>query len=282
MDNNMLSGLESMGLGKMSGLDLFGDEKEEKKKEGAAASAAPEIKEEDLILDKSFKCPLCDHEFKTKMVKTGKAKLLSQDLDLRPRYSDIDSLKYGVVVCPVCGYASMLKTFPSLMSAQAKLIKEQISSSFTGLGQVGPIYTYDDAIMRHKLALVNTVVKRAKTSERAYMCLLLAWLLRGKRETLPADTPNYEETATALKKEEVDFLAKAKAGFEDAFSKESFPMCGLDENTIIYLVSALCAEIGATDEALRWASRLITSQSANDRIKDRARNIKEMIVNGEI
>lgn len=281
MDNNILSGLESLGLGKMSGIDLFGEEKEEKKQDGPKV-VTPEMKEADLILDKTFKCPVCDHEFKTKIVKTGKSKLLSQDLDLRPRYSDIDVLKYGVIVCPVCGYAAMTKNFPVIMSAQAKLIKEQISASFTGLSPAGAIYSYDDAIMRHKLALVNAVVKRGKNSERAYTCLLLAWLLRGKRETLSPDIPDYENTAMELKREEIDFLAKAKAGFEDAFEKENFPMCGLDENTTIYLIAALCAETGATDEALRWASRLIAAPGANDRIKERARNIKDMIVNGEI
>lgn len=279
--SNILSGLESLGLGKMADIDLFEDKKEEKKQE-AAKEITPEMKEADLILDKTYKCTLCDNEFKAKIVKTGKSKLLSQDLDLRPRYQDIDALKYGVVVCPKCGYAAMLKAFPVLMPAQAKLIKEQISSSFTGLGQENMIYSYDDAIMRHKLALVNTVVKRAKTSERAYTCLLLAWLLRGKRENMLADTPDYEETANALKREEIEFLSKAKMGFEDAFEKENFPMWGLDENTMIYLMAALCAEIGSTDESLRWASRLITAQGANDRIKERARKIKDMIVNGEI
>lgn len=279
--DNFLSGLESMGLGKMANIDLFEENKEEQKKE-EAKQLTPEMKEADLILDKGFKCTLCDNEFKAKIVKTGKSKLLSQDLDLRPRYMDIDALKYGVTVCPKCGYAAMAKAFPVLMPAQAKLIKEQISSSFTGLGPEGIIYTYDDAIMRHKLALVNTVVKRAKTSERAYTCLLIAWLLRGKRESLSADMPDYEDTANTLKREEIDFLAKAKMGFEDAFEKENFPMWGLDENTTIYLIAALCAETGATDEALRWASRLITAQGANDRIKERARNIRDMIANGEI
>lgn len=279
--DNLLSGLESLGLGNMANIDLYGDGKEEAKKEEAPKGPAP-VNEEDLILDKTCKCPLCDHEFKTKMVKTGKAKLLSQDLDLRPRYSDIDSLKYGVIVCPICGYASMAKTFPLLTSPQGKLIKEQISVSFTGLGPEHPIYTYDDAIMRHKLALVSTVVKRGKTSERAYVCLLLAWLTRGKRETLPADAPNREATERQLKLEELDFLGKARDGFMDAFSKESFPLCGLDECTSIYMISALLAETGMHEEALRWTSRLITSQSANDRIKERARNLKEMINDGTL
>lgn len=278
MDKTLLSGLESMGLGNMSKLNLFDDAKEEKPE--AKKPEPVKVDERTLILDKTCKCPVCDHEFKAKVVKTGKTKLITQDVDLRPVYSDVDSLKYGVCVCPICGYASMMKTFPNITSAQAKLIKEQISASFTGLGPDHDIYSYDDAITRHKLALVNTVVKRAKTSERAYMCLLLAWLLRGKRESLPDDTQNIAVVYKNLETEEKDFLAKARVGFEDAFSKENFPLCGLDECTSIYLIAALAAEVGDSDAALRWVSRLITSQSANDRIKERGRSLKEMIQNG--
>lgn len=276
--DNLLSGLESMGLGKMSKIDLYDESKEENAAKQEPAKPEPvKVDETTYILDKSFECPVCYHGFKCKIVKTGKAKLMSQDVDLRPKYADIDGLKYGVVVCPVCGYASMIKTFTGITSAQAKLIKENISSSFTGINNDGSIYSYDDAIMRHKLALVNTVVKRAKISERAYMCLLLGWLLRGKRENLPDDTQNYDTVVDGLKKEELDFLAKARDGFVDAFSKESFPLCGLDEHTSVYLIAALNAETGEKDKALQWISKLIVSSTANERIKDRGRRLKEML-----
>lgn len=281
---DMFSGIESMGLSGFDDMDIFGDEKkpgakEEKPAEKKAAAAVPESA---FLFDKAYKCPVCDYEFKEKVLKTGKNKMVSQDFDLRPRYSNVDGIKYGVIVCPFCGYASMSKSFLTITTPQVHLVKEKICTSFTGLGDTKDTYSYDDAIARYKLALVNSVVKRGKISERAYLCLQIAWLLRGKRETGLADGSLNAQTAAAVEAEEKAMLAKACDGIKDSFSKESFPLAGvLDEHTSIYLVAALCFMGGEKDEALRWASRLITSRTANDRIKDRARKIKEMVAGSE-
>ncbi len=166
-----------------------------------------------------------------------------------------------------------------MTSAQAKLIREQISSSFKGINEDGDEYTYDDAIARHKLALVNTIVKRSKISERAYTCLKTAWLLRGKAETLPEDTPDYEEQIEQLQNEELEFLTNAYEGFIDAFSKEMFPMCGMDEHTVTYLVADLARRVGNYDEASRWISKVLIARNANERIKAKARDLKELLKN---
>ena len=279
----LLKGLEALGLGKMKNMDLFAEEKEEpKKKEEVVKPVEKTVDEASLILDKTYKCPVCDKAFKSKAVKTGKARMIGQDFDLRPKYSDIDSLKYDVIACPICGYASLPRTFNMLTLPQGKLIRENISMSFTGLpGKDGETYDYDTAIARSRLALVNTVVKKGKLSERAYVCLELAWLLRGKRETLPAETPDRAAVAEELAEEEKEMLVNARDGFMNAFAKERFPLYSLDEMTATYLVAALCAETGDNENALRWASRILGSTSANDRIKDRARNLKDRIKGGE-
>ncbi len=282
--SDMLSGLESLGLGGMGKMDIFEDaakiaqqEKEAARKSAIDAAQQALLDEKACLLDKTQKCRICDFEFKTKSVKTGKAKLVSQDIDLRPRYKEIDSVKYGVIACPVCGYAALQKNFEVLTSGQAALIKEKISSFFTGLPEPGETYTYDDAIQRHKLALVNAVVKRGKTSERAYLCLILAWLLRSKREEVEALAPDdVEKQSAALKAEEYDFLNKALEGFNQAYSKENFPLYVLDEQTSTYLIAALNLEVGNKEEAMRWAGKIIFNQNAPDRIKDKARNIKEI------
>ena len=282
--SDMLSGLESLGLGGMGKMDIFEDaakiaqqEKEAARKSAIDAAQQALLDEKACLLDKTQKCRICDFEFKTKSVKTGKAKLVSQDIDLRPRYKEIDSVKYGVIACPVCGYAALQKNFEVLTSGQAALIKEKISSFFTGLPEPGETYTYDDAIQRHKLALVNAVVKRGKTSERAYLCLILAWLLRSKREEVEALAPDdVEKQSAALKAEEYDFLNKALEGFNQAYSKENFPLYVLDEQTSTYLIAALNLEVGNKEEAMRWAGKIIFNQNAPDRIKEKARNIKEI------
>jgi Uncharacterized protein conserved in bacteria len=275
---NLFSGLEAFGLGKMKDLDVYESEDKNKapdKNNGTVAKT--EIVESDYIFDKSYTCPVCDREFKSKTIKTGKIKLISADTDLRPKYQHIDSLKYDAIVCPNCGYAALNRFFNYVTNAQAKLIKEQISSSFKGLDTSNDIISYDEAIAQHKLALVNTIVKKSKLSERAYTCLKTAWLIRGKTETLPQTTPDYSNVIKQLEKEELDFISNAYEGFQEAFSKEMFPMCGMDENTMTYLMADLARRIGKYEESARWISKVLTARDANERIKSKARELKDLI-----
>ena len=273
---NLFSGLESLGLGNLSEMKLF--EHKEKEKEEAKRAAGPvEIKEEDLLFDKHFTCKVCDKEFKSKMVRTGKVKLIGSDSDLRPKYQHVDSLKYDAIVCPYCGYAALNRFYNYMTDNQAKLIKNNISANFRGIKEGENILTYDEAITRHKLALVNAVVKHAKSSEKAYTCLKLGWLCRGKAETLPENTPNREDVIKQLNAQEKEFISNAYEGFMESFSKEPFPMCGMDELTLTYLTADLARQIGKYDEALRMIARVLTAKEANDRIKEKAREMKELI-----
>lgn len=274
---NLFSGLEQFGLGNLSDINVYDEKEKEESKSGPATEAKASFSEEDIIFDKTHLCPVCDREFKAKMVKSGKIKLLSLDTDLRPRYQLADPLKYDAILCPNCGYAALSRFFKYVTNTQANLIKKNISSSFHGVKESDGILSYDDAITRHKLALVNAIVKKAKTSEKAYTCLKTAWLIRGKAETLPKDTPGYQEIIDNLAKEELEFISNAYDGFNEAFSKETFPMCGMDENTITILVADLARKLKKYDEASRWISKVLISRDANERIKSKAREIKEMI-----
>ena len=272
----LFSGMGEFGLDRLSSeLEVYEKATEETKSE--AEAQVKQIQETDYIFDKTMVCPVCDQNFKTKTMKAGKVKLLSMDIDLRPKYQEVDSLKYDAIVCPACGYAALRKFYNMVTNGQIRAIKEKISVNFKGINQELETYTYDDAIARHKLALVNAIVKNAKDSERAYICLKTAWLIRGKRETLPEDTPNYEEEKRKLQEEEYQFLEKAYHGFKMAFPKDLFPMCGMDEDTCTYLVAELARRSGEFDDASRWISKLLVSRTANDRIKEKGRDVKELI-----
>ncbi len=277
--SNLFSGLEAFGLGKMSDLEVYATDEKNNKKSGDGTEEKAKVAEADLIFDKSYTCPVCDKEFKAKTIKTGKVKLISADTDLRPKYQFVDSLKYDAIVCPHCGYSALNRFFNYMTSSQAKLIKEQISASFKGIRTEGEVFSYDDAIARHKLALVNTIVKKSKLSERAYTCLKTAWLLRGKAENISADNTGKDrkEVAAQLQKEELEFLTNAYEGFLEAFSKEMFPMCGMDENTMTYLVADLARRVGKYEESGRWISKVLISRDANERIKAKARELKELL-----
>ena len=165
----LFSGLEKFGLGKLEKMDVFEEEKKRDAVEHPKQDQKPQIQEEDLLFDKSFTCPVCDEEFHSKMVRTGKVKLLSADSDLRPKYQMVDSLKYDALVCPHCGYAALSRFFKFMLPAQAKMIRENITANFKGIDTSASTYSYDDAIMRHQLALANAVVKKAKTSEKVFV-----------------------------------------------------------------------------------------------------------------
>ncbi len=270
----ILSGLGDFGLGGLEGLDIYGEEKEEKK---AAPAAPPKVLEKDLIYDKSFSCPVCGEEFSSKIMKTGKAKLLGTDSDLRARYEGIDSVKYDVLLCPSCGYAAISRYFSTIGSAQAKLIKEKISNSVHMTKYEDEVYGYEQAFERYKLSLVCAVVKKAKASEKAFICLKSGWLMRGWKENLQengGDAKKIEE----LQNQEEEYLQNAYKGFIEARQSEGFPMCGMDEVTIDYLVAVLATNLKKYDVASRLVSSILASGMANARTKEKARDLKEQII----
>lgn len=271
----LLSGLADFGLDNLEELEIFEEKKAETSKKPQEAEVQ-RVEEKDLVYDRIFECPVCGKSFPTKVMKTGKAKLLGMDNDLRPKYEGIDAVKYDVELCPVCGYAAISRFFPVLSSGQAKLIRENISQKFHLKAYEGETYTYEYAIQRYTLALANTIVKRGRDSERAYVCLKSAWVRRGYAEELTEKGD--EKKANEMKEEEKVCLQNAYNGFISARQKETFPMCGMDEFTIDYLLAELAFSLKKYDESGRFVSSIITSFSANNRIKNKARDLKERIV----
>lgn len=269
----IFSGLKDLGLGDLENSDLFAEE--EKAEEKAAEPAQPE--EKDFIYDKSFTCPVCDKQFVSRVMKTGKAKLVSMDLDLRPRYVGIDATKYDVELCPHCKYAALTRYFTAMTTGQIHLIKEQISNKVKLQPHSEDYYTYEEAMERYKIALVCAMVKKAKNSEKAYICLKSAWLVRGYREELENKRQLLPQQREELNQQEMEYLQNAYKGFVEAQKSERYPMCGMDEYTMDYLTAALAYEVGELDASSQYVSRLLASM-ANNRVKDKARDLKDMIV----
>lgn len=269
----LLSGLEQFGLSGLENMDLY--EKPKKKEE---QEAPPVMQEQDFLFDKTFTCPICDHEFKARTVKIGKAKLVGTDMDLRPKYEQVDLLKYDIIMCPQCGYAALSRYFKFLTSPQAKRIKETISKNFKPITEHKEIYTYDEALERYKLTLANAIVKMAKPSEKAYICLKTAWLLRGQGESLDKNDAEYEAKKKKIDTEEMEFLKNALDGFLAARQSESFPMCGMDESTVDYVISVIATRFEQFDVASKLISQIIASPGTNPRMKDKARDLKEQIM----
>lgn len=273
----LLSGLEQFGLANLESMNLY--EKPKKQETGTDGKpVAPVVQEQDFLFDKTFTCPICDREFKSRTVKIGKAKLSGSDLDLRPRYEQIDLLKYDVIMCPHCGYAALSRFFKFVTSPQAKNIQKTISSSFKPQLAMKEIYTYDEALERYKLTLANAIVKQAKPSEKAYICLKTAWLLRGKGEHLDKNKPDYETQKKSVDEEENQFLHSALEGFLAARQSEPFPMCGMDESTVDYVIAVTAMRFEQYDVASKLIAGILGSSNTNPRMKDKARDVKDMLV----
>ena len=273
--SGLLSGLGKLGLKNLEGMDLY---EEEKKAEQAAKAAPPVMQEADYLFDKTYECPICGGQIKARTMKSGKAKLLRADVDLRPVYENIEPLKYDVVLCPHCGYAAFVRYFKGLTAFQTKAIKEAICASFQPIQEEKETYTYEEAINRYKLCLANAIVKHAKASEKAYICLKAGWLLRSMKENLDSSDQEHEKKAAEAQAQEDEFLKNALDGFLNARESENFPMCGMDEITVDYLIAALAMEQDRFDVSSRIISNILVSPSATSRMKDKARDLKEMLV----
>ena len=103
--SDLLSGLGSLGLGSLQGMELFEDNKKEASVEEGVAEVV--IDEREFLIEKTFECPICGRKFKSIMPKAAKTKLLSTDMDLRPVHENVDLTKYDVIVCQNCGYAAL-------------------------------------------------------------------------------------------------------------------------------------------------------------------------------
>lgn len=288
---SLLSGLEEFGIkAEIDGEPATGErltyrpskpgtqeeaEAEEKRMQESRA------KEKELLLKRTARCPVCESEFKYLDIKSGRARRIGSDMDLRPKFQGIDSLKYNFVSCPKCGYSALQNYFGHLSSLQIKLLKESICNNYKPKqsSQSDEFFTaYEDAVDYYKLAYYNTVVKRGAASEKAYTCLRTAWTLRGWRESITDET----EEAAAFKKrceaEEMEFYQKAFDGFLEAISSEMPPICGMDEPTLDFLVASMAFKLGKYDVASKTVSSILTSRTASSKIKDRALDLKSTIV----
>ncbi|EYE89039.1 hypothetical protein Q428_04330 [Fervidicella metallireducens AeB] len=253
--DNMFSELESMGFKNLN-VEIFQkdiEDKDEKK-------VIEKQKSEEALYDKTFQCPVCGNNFKEKSVKIGKSRLISKDTDLMPIYEGINPMFYDVIICNKCGYSAISKEFDKIKSHQIDSIKLHITTKFKPK-TYPDLYDVDIAIERYKLALLNSIIKNGKYSERAYICLKISWLYRLKDD----------------KTNENKFIEQALYGFKEAFERESFPIYGMDSFTLMYLMGELSRRLGNNEEALRWFGKVIISRHVNPKLKELARDQKDLI-----
>ena len=165
---NIFEELKEIGFENLDKVDLFPPKQEPSEKEREMNKKKISI--EEVLYDKSYICPVCTKEFKAKAIRSGKNRLLTTDLDLKANYDVVNPLLYECIVCENCGYAALSKNFNMLTTSQIRWIKEQICTRYKP-HHYPPILTEKDGVLRYKLVLLNSYVKKAKDGEKGYIIL---------------------------------------------------------------------------------------------------------------
>lgn len=207
------------------------------------------------LYNKKITCPVCSKEFEITKVKAKACKVASRDSDFCVHYETINPILYDALVCEHCGYAALSDKFEDISTKDALTIKQAISHkwhkrSFTGER------TFENAIEAFRLVLLNLQIRKAKASERAKVCMRIAWIFRYAKDA-----------------REKDYLTYAMQNYDEAYQKERFPIEKLDEFTVMYMIAELLRRIGDNENAIKWFSRLISSPDArrNGKIIESAR-----------
>lgn len=293
-----------MGLGNMEGAEIFEEDSKDKKapvKEEVKPKEAKQLEESDFLFDKKCNCPVCQKDFTYPAVKTGKARLIGVDEDLRGRYQNFDPNKYQIIACPHCGYAASLNAFPNVSSGQIKLFKTNIGGKVQGIKEKS-LLSYDEAVSRYQVALACAIVMKMRDSEKANVALRLAWCIRGKKEELEhaieaaskmLPKPGEGDIAAAeeelgitdarndikkLEADEQEAIKVAYEGFVSARASEHLPIAGMDEHTLDYLLGVLAFNLGEYSDSAKLIAAVITAKYAPERIKEKARLVKEKLL----
>ncbi len=263
---SIFSDLGAFGLDSDQPLDFNGQSKEERPVKKVVTTK----KTEQLVFDRKIKCPVCDHEFLSKTVKSSINRFEKTSLTLRPIYSKIDPLLYDVIQCNACGYAALNTNFNKISERQIKTIKEQIASKFISKDEPTD-YTYKTALINNKLALYNAIVMGSKSINKAYLCLRISWIIDGYLET------NEVDKKEALTQERLNFVKNAYTGFLEAYETISFPVFGMNQPTYYYLLGVLAYELRDYSHSKRWLSKVMVAEGSHQRLKDKARDVKDLV-----
>lgn len=211
---------------------------------------------------KKIDCPICEKQFDTKVTKSKKALGTTKDSDFFIRYKVVNPYFYEIWLCPHCGYAAFKSEFSLIKEIDKEKIKYKISSKWKNRNYP-EIYNEAVAIDRFKLALLTAMVISSKESTKGMISLKTAWMYRllGKKE------------------EEIEYLKKAFHGLSEAYYNENLPVYGLDQFTLLYLLGELKRRAGENGEALKFFSELLISRNAPQKIKELARDSKDLINN---
>jgi hypothetical protein len=235
-------------------------------------------KEMSLLIDRKYTCPVCDSQITAKSVKANSARFVDTKADLRPIHSNINVTKYETVCCPHCGFSALTKNFTNTTSTQRKLIKEKITANFKPREDIHTdVYTTQTAITRMKMTLLCTVTKGGKSSEIGQVCLKLSWLYQDMVDELDEADPDYATKKEEYLKEADHAAMNAYEHLSNARMHEDFPIAGMNETTLDYLLAYLAYKKGEYPTSMKLLSNVISNRSTSPRLKDKSAELKAVI-----
>lgn len=207
----------------------------------------------DLLYEVDKNCPVCANTFKVTKVRS-RLVMKKQDTDFCTYYQEVNPYYYLIWVCPHCGFAAQEKDFEQSVHASVKkfLSGRKVNIDFSGTR------TVEQAINAYKLAIFYGEMAGTQNSKLAGLYLRLGWLYReSARET--------EEKAA---------LQRAIDNYEKSMDYERFPIGGMSEVSMNYLLGELYRRVDKIDVALSYYNRVVSSPMAKSerRILDMARN----------
>ena len=85
---NIFEELKEVGFDNLEKVELFPPKQELSDKEKEINKKKLSV--EEVLYDKSYICPVCNREFKSKAIRSGKNRLLNVDLDLKANYDIVN------------------------------------------------------------------------------------------------------------------------------------------------------------------------------------------------
>jgi len=237
-----------------------------------------ETNEKSLLIDKKYICPICDKQLHAKTVKSNSARFVNTMADLRPIHSNINITKYDAVCCPNCGYAALSPNFNNTTKKQRTLIRDKIQANYKSHEETEcDFYTTEVAISRMKMVLLCTITKEAKDSEIGNICLKICWLYQDLADEIAEDDPDAASKKERYLKEADNAAMKAYEHLTNARMHENFPIAGMSETTLDYLLAYFAYKKGEYQTAMQFLSGVVTNRSTSPRLKDKALELKELI-----
>lgn len=199
------------------------------------------------LYDRSYTCPICSNEFKSKKVKTSALRPGIKDTDFYTPYKSADPTWYSILVCPQCGYSNFDNQFADLSVAQMELYRKNLMGRWNPR-DFGGERALTETMEAHMLALATFQVIGMRKSVVGKLCLRIAWMYRSLEDP-----------------KERTFMEFAAKNFQEAFTTERLDDDKDNELMILFLAGELNRRLGNYEDASRWFSMVLADPEIKKR-----------------